>query len=267
MPQKHQWPEVRTVTIDDLIEVLGEGLSDFRTAPKYGLFFAGLYVAAGWLLIALLFYFGLPYLAYPLAMGFALIAPFAGVAFYAVSEHIENDKPLSWGSIFAAIKKSFAHDVRWMALVTGFALVIWMDIAAFLFFGLMGFNGIGPDFLEKLFTTPTGLTFVVLGNVSGALIALSIFSISVISFPMLFDRDVDFVTAMVTSVRLVAKNPVPMILWCVIIGILTGLSILSVFVGLLVVLPIVGHATWHLYRRALEPVAIPEASSDMAPAQ
>ena len=169
MAQKHQWPEVRTVKVEDLAEIIGEGLNDFRQAPQYGLFFAGLYVAAGWLLIALLFYYGLPYLAYPLAMGFALIAPFAGVAFYAVSEHLEKDKPLTWGSLFASIRKSFERDVRWMALVTGFALVIWMDIAAFLFFGLMGFNGIGPDFLDKLFGTATGLTFVLLGNVSGAL--------------------------------------------------------------------------------------------------
>lgn len=242
--------ELRKVSINDLIEILGKGVRDFRAAPSFGLFFAGLYVLAGWLLIALLWYFGLPYLAYPLAMGFALVAPFAGVAFYAVSDHLENDRLLNWSSVLTSMKDAAARDVRWMALVTGFALVIWMDIAAFLFFGLMGFNGFGPDFVEKLFTTPEGLAFVVLGNVSGALIALSVFAISVISFPMLYDRDVDFVTAMVTSVRLVTENPVTMVLWCAIIGVLTGLSILSAFVGLLVVLPVVGHASWHLYRHA-----------------
>lgn len=253
--QKEQWPEVREITINDLVDVLGAGFADFRAAPQYGLLFAGLYVAAGWLLIALLFYFGLPYLAYPLAMGFALIAPFAGVGFYAVSEHLEKGKPLSWGSIFASIGDAAKRDVRWMALVTGFALVIWMDIAAFLFFGFMGFNGIGDDFMQQLLTTPSGLTFLFLGNVSGALIALFIFSISVISFPMLYDRDVDFVTAMVTSVRLVTKNPVPMIAWCVLIGVLTGISLLSVFVGFLLLLPVIGHASWHLYRLGVEPAA------------
>lgn len=264
--KKEQWPEVREITINDLVDVLGAGVRDFRAAPQYGLFFAGLYVAAGWLLIALLFYFGLPYLAYPLAMGFALIAPFAGVGFYAVSEHLERGKPLSWGSIFASIWDAAKRDVRWMALVTGFALVIWMDIAAFLFFGFMGFNGIGDDFIEQLLTTPSGLTFLFLGNVSGALIALSIFSISVISFPMLYDRDVDFVTAMVTSVRLVTKNPVPMIAWCILIGVLTGISLMSMFVGFLVVLPVTGHASWHLYRRAVEPAAAPEAPEAVATA-
>ena len=101
---------------------------------------------------------------------------------------------------------------------------------------------------------------------SGALIALSIFSISVISFPMLYDRDVDFVTAMVTSVRLVTKNPVPMIAWCVLIGILTGISLMSVFVGFLVVLPVIGHASWHLYRRGVEPAAVAEPPEAVATA-
>lgn len=251
-PPKKQPPKLKKIAINDLVEVLGDGIRDFRAAPKYGLFLAGLYVVAGWLFIALLAYFNLPYLAYPLAMGFALIAPFAGVGFYAVSEHLDRGKPLSRSTVFAAVKEAASRDVRWMALVTGFALVIWMDIAAFLFFGLMGFNEFGPDFLQKLFTTPEGLAFVFVGNASGALIALAVFSISVISFPMLYDRDVDFVTAMITSVRLVIENPVTMIVWCAIIGILTGLSLLSVFVGLLVVLPVIGHASWHLYRRAVE---------------
>lgn len=263
---KQQWPQVHKVTVNDLIEVVGMGIRDFRAAPQFGLTFAGLYVAAGWFLIALLFYFGLPYLAYPLAMGFALVAPFAGVGFYAVSEHLEHSKPLTWSSVFASIGEAARRDLRWMALVTGFSLVIWLDIAAFLFFGLMGFNGFGPDFLEKLFTTPAGLTFLLLGNFSGALIAISIFSISVISFPMLYDRDIDFVTAMVTSVRLVATNPVSMIIWCAVIGILTGLSILSVFAGLFVVLPVIGHASWHLYRRAVDPQEIRE-DDRVVPAQ
>ncbi len=261
---KQQWPEVREISANDLVDIVGAGLNDFRLAPKYGLFFASLYVAAGWLLMILLFYFGLPYLAYPLAMGFALIAPFAGVAFYSVSDKLEKGEPLSWGIVFNSIKECLKRDVRWMALVTGFALVIWMDIAAFLFFGFMGFNGIGPDFFEKLFMTPSGLMFVLLGNTAGAVIALTLFSISVVSFPMLYDRDVDFVTAMVTSVRLVIKNPFSMIAWCAFIGILTVLSLLSAFIGFLVVLPVIGHASWHLYRKAVEPSATAEPDTASA---
>lgn len=250
-------PQVAKLTVNDLVEVIGAGIRDFRAAPKYGLFFAGLYAAAGWTIIALLFHFGLPYFAYPLAMGFALIAPFAAVGFYAVSDHLHSGKALSWGGVFASVREAARRDLRWMALVTGFALVIWMDIAAFLFFGLMGFSSFGADFFDMLFTTPTGIVFLLLGNLTGAVIALAVFSISAVSFPMLYERDVDFVTAMTTSVRLVIANPVRLIVWCVVIGMLVGISILSVFVGLLVVLPIIGHATWHLYRRAVErPAAV-----------
>ncbi len=266
MTPAKQGADINPVTVSDLIEAIAEGMRDFRKAPVYGLFFGGMYAAAGWLLIALLFVLGLPYLAYPLAMGFALVAPFAAAGFYAVSDRIEREQPLSWGGVFAAVGAAIQRDLRWMALVTGFALVIWMDIAAFLFFAFTGFHGVGPDFLDQLLTTPSGLAFLILGNFSGALIAFSIFSISAISFPMLFDRDIDFVTAMVTSVRVVIASPFVMLAWCALIGLLMGLSVLSGFVGFLVILPIIGHATWRLYRHAVirpagEPGAgVPEMS-------
>ncbi|MEQ8822879.1 MAG: DUF2189 domain-containing protein [Filomicrobium sp.] len=254
--KKQQWPEVRDISANDLIEIIGAGFKDFRNAPKYGMFFAGIYVLAGWLIMAMLFQFGLHYLAYPLAMGFALVAPFAGVAFYAVSDKLEKGEPLSWNIVFGAIKDSIKRDVRWMALVTGFALVIWLDLAAVLFFSFMGLDGFGPDFLEKLFFTTNGLTFLIVGNTAGALIAFFVFSISVISFPMLYDRDIDFVTGMVTSVRLVNRNTLTMLIWCVIIGLLTAASLATAFLGFLIVLPVVGHASWHLYRRAVEPAVV-----------
>lgn len=254
-----QWPEVRRVTVTDLVEAMGAGSRDFRAAPQYGLVFGGTYMVAGWLIIVLLWYLGLPYLAYPLALGFALIAPFAAVGFYAVSDHLEKGKPLSWSNVLGGVREAAGRDLRWMAVVTGFALIIWMDIAAFLFFGFVGLAGFGPDLIETLFTTPSGLVFLLIGNVAGALIAFAVFSISVISFPMLYERDVDFVTAMVTSVRLVVANPATMIIWCAIIGVLMGLSVLSGFVGLILILPFIGHATWHLYRHAVTPAETGQA--------
>lgn len=254
MAKLEQWPGVRRVTFLDLIEVIALGLRDFRSAPQYGLIFGGIYTLAGWLLVALLFYFGLPYLAYPLAMGFALIAPFAAVGFYAVSEHLERAKPLSWRAVFASVRDAAKRDVRWMALITGFALVLWMDMATLIFFAFTGLEPLTPKLINTLFTTANGLIMMVIANAAGALIALVIFSISVISFPMLYDRDIDFVTAMVTSVRLVKANPKCMILWCAIIAVSTMASIVTAFVGLFFVLPVIGHATWHLYRRAVEPV-------------
>lgn len=260
MADESRWPQTRSLVVNDLVEALGAGMRDFRAAPKFGLALAALYIAGGWLLIALLLHFGLPFLAYPLAMGFVLIAPFAVVGLYAVSDRLGRGERPTWGDVLGAIGRSARGDLRWMAFVAGFALVIWMDIAAFLFFGFIGFQGFDADFLRTVLTTPSGLLFLLIGNVSGALIALAIFSISVISFPMLYDRDIDFVTAMVTSVRLVIANPMPMIAWCALIGVLAVISLLSVFVGLVVVLPVIGHATWHLYKRAVLPVAEPKAA-------
>jgi len=257
----HQRPVVNKITIKDITDALAGGLRDFRNAPLFGLFFAGLYVAAGWLLIALLNIFKMPFLAYPLAVGFAFVAPFATVGFYAVSRHFERGKMPSWERIFTEVHEAAQRDLRWMALVTGFALIVWMDLAAFLFFTFIGFNGFGPDIFEQLFTTQSGLMFFALGNIVGAAIAIMVFSISVISFPMLFERDIDFVTAMAVSVRVVKTNPVAMLLWCALIGLLMGLSMLTGLLGLLVVLPVTGHATWRLYRRAVAPASPEEAAA------
>jgi uncharacterized membrane protein len=251
--QKNQ-TEIHTVTTDDLLEVLALGLRDFKAAPGYGLFFSGIYVVGGWLLILMLIEFDLAFLVYPLAAGFALIAPFIASGFYVVSSQLEKSESLSWSIVFGAVKSMYGRDLGWMALVTGFSLFIWMDIAALLTFGFMGFQFFSFSELPKIiFTTPAGWAFLIIGNTVGALIAFCVFSYSVISMPMLFDRDIDFVTAMITSVRFVKRNPWVMAIWCLTIATLTVISLLSGLVGLLVTLPLLGHATWHLYRRAISP--------------
>ncbi len=246
--------EPQKVTVDDLLEVLGQGLRDFKAAPAYGLFFSGIYTVGGWMLILMLIEFDLPFLVYPLAAGFALIAPFIASGFYIISSELEKSEPLSWGIVLGTVKSMFGRDLGWMALVTGFSLFIWMDIAALLSFGFMGFQLFSfSDLIQVIFTTPAGWAFLVIGNTVGALISFAVFSYSVISIPMLFDRDIDFVTAMITSVRFVKRNPRVMAIWCLTIAFLTAISILSGLIGLLIVLPVLGHATWHLYQRAITP--------------
>lgn len=252
LAKTEQWPEVQNISLNDLVEVIAAGVRDFRNAPRFGLGLSFLYVVGGWFLIALLWILDWFFLAYPLAMGFALVAPFAAVGFYAVSKQLEEGRKLSWASVLGDVRESSRRDVRWMALVTGFALVLWLDIAVFLFFGFVGLNGFRADILTSLFTTPSGIIFLIIGNLVGAMLAFGIFSISVVSFPMLFVQDVDFVTAMVTSVRLVIANPKSMIVWCAIIGALLAISVLSLFVGFFATLPVIGHSTWHLYKRALK---------------
>lgn len=252
--QKKNQIDVQTVSIDDLLEVLALGLRDFKAAPAYGLFFSAIYAVGGWVLILMLIEFDLPFLVYPLAAGFALIAPFIASGFYVVSRQLETSGTLSWGIVFGTVKSMFSRDLGWMALVTGFSLFIWMDIAALLSFGFMGAQLFTfAELFDIILTTPAGWAFLVIGHAAGALIAFGVFSYSVISMPMLFDRDIDFVTAMITSVRFVKRNPRVMAVWCLTIAVLVAISLLSGFVGLLITLPVLGHATWHLYRRAISP--------------
>lgn len=250
--RRPELPVVNSVNINDLLEVLAAGFRDFLKTPAYGLFFSGIYTAGGWALILLLIYFDLPYLVYPLAAGFALIAPFIASGFYVVSQHHEEDKQLSWGIVLGTVKTMFSRDLGWMALVTGFSLFIWMDIAALLTFGFLGFRLFSfSELFDIILTTPMGLLFLLVGNIAGSLIAFAVFSYSVLSIPMLFHRDIDFVTAMVTSVRFVILNPKTMVVWCLIIAGFMAISLLSGLIGLLVILPVLGHATWHLYRRGV----------------
>jgi uncharacterized membrane protein len=143
-----------------------------------------------------------------------------------------------------------------MAVVTVFTLIIWLDLAAFLFFAFLGYGGgDSGNMLHEVLTTPRGWVFLMFGNVLGAALAAIVFSYSAMSFPMLYDRNVDFVTAMVSSVKTVLKNPWPMFIWAIIISIHLGLSLLSLLAGLVIALPILGHTTWHVYRKAIEPEA------------
>lgn len=245
-------PEIRKLEFSDIKQALSLGTKDFKAAPMFGLFFGAIYAVGGWFLFILLAVFSLPYLVYPLATGFALIAPFVAAGLYDVSRRREQGLELSWSAVLGSIRSAGRRDLGWMALVTGFALIVWMDIAAFLFFGFIGFRPPGiAELLTQIFTTTSGLIFLFIGNLSGAILALAVFSISVVSVPLLFDRKVDFVTAMVTSVKCVRANPGPMLAWCIIIGLLLVLAFATALVGMLVVLPILGHATWHLYKRAV----------------
>lgn len=256
LQSKVQWPMIKDITPGDILDCLEAGIRDFRAAPKYGVFFGLTYAIAGWVILIALFQYDLPYFAYPLATGFALIAPFTAAGLYYVSRRLERGEPLSWSGVLGAIRGTSLRELSWMAVVTVFTLIIWLDIAAFLFFAFMGFGGnVGGDLLHNILTTPTGLTFLLLGNVIGAILATLVFSYSVVSFPMLFDRDVDFVTAMVTSVKSVLKNPRAMGFWALTIAVLLLLSIASLFLGLIVILPMLGHSTWHVYRRVVGPPA------------
>jgi uncharacterized membrane protein len=245
---------VRELTIDDLVTSLDMGLRDFKSAPRIGLFFGGIYAIGGIAIVGLIVYFGMPYLGYPLAMGFALIAPFICAGTYEVSRRRERGAEVTWSNILGAVWRRRGKELGWLALVSAFTLIIWVDFAVFLFLLFYGLHIPSiPELVVSIFTTTQGSAFAVIGNAAGAVIAFFVFSITVVSVPMLTDRDVDFITAMTTSVRCVIANPRVMVAWAALIGFLLGLSILSGFIGLFVILPVLGHASWHLYRRVACP--------------
>ncbi len=141
-----------------------------------------------------------------------------------------------------------------MTIVSTFAYLLWIDIAAAFYVAFWGMKTVHfENLMETMLMTPKGLIFLMIGNSVGAVLALAVFSIMVVSLPVIFDRNVDFVTAMITSVKTVLKNPKPMLVWCVSIGILLFLSLVSLFAGLLVVFPFLGHTSWHVYRKVVQP--------------
>ena len=142
-----------------------------------------------------------------------------------------------------------------MALVLTFALIIWLDFAVFLYLMFYGIHM--PDFSEffvEVLSTPTGILFLATGNLTGAIIAFGVFSVTVIACPLLLDRDVDFVTAMLTSLRCVRHNFWQMLGWALMIALWMAVALVTMMVALIVILPVFGHATWHLYRKAIAPV-------------
>jgi uncharacterized membrane protein len=243
---------INDLSKDVVSEVLSLGWRDFKAAPAYGLFFGLIYAVGGWFIIALFYATQLNYVVYPLITGFALIAPFVAAGTYEVSRRLEKGEPLSWPNVLGSIVGPRGRELGWMALVTTFALIIWFDFAVFIY--LMFFGLKVPtlsDLPQIIFNTPQGAVFLVIGNLTGAAIAFFVFSITVTSCPMLMDRDVDFVTAMITSVKTVYRNPKQMIAWAAMIGFMLAVSGATFFVALPVILPLLGHASWHMYRKAI----------------
>jgi uncharacterized membrane protein len=249
-------PLVRRITVGDVAEAFGQGLRDFQAAPLYGIAFGALYAGGGLAIVLSVTALGMVYLAYPLAAGFALIGPFVAVGLYEISRRREAGEVPSLRDLWSTMRSR--AEIGWMAFVTLFIFVIWMYQVRFLMALFLGLNASFSSlrqFLTVVLITNEGLLFLAVGNVIGVALSLILFTLTVVSFPLLLDRDIDFVTAMITSVRAVATNPAPMLGWAGAIAVLLIVSALPFFLGLLVTLPVLGHTTWHLYRRVVVPAA------------
>ncbi|MEL6877881.1 MAG: DUF2189 domain-containing protein [Pseudomonadota bacterium] len=238
------------LTIADLRAAFAAGWADFRAYPQFGLFFGSIYVLAGLFLLFALFEWREIGWLVPVTAGFPLIAPFVAVGLYEASRRREAGLPMEWGAILGALRGRGDEQILSMGVIVFVAFSFWMIVAHGVFAIFMAESGVGSESFE-IFQTTAGIMMLVVGSAIGALMALAFYSITVMSLPMLVDRQVDFLTAIIVSLATMRGNKGVMLVWACTIAVLLFLAMLPVFLGLIVALPILGHATWHLYRRVV----------------
>ena len=242
-------PDMGAVNFAMLGEALRRGWADLARAPGYAVVFAGVYVAVGWFMAYVTWATGQTYWMIFAAVSFPLIGPFAAVGFYEVSHRLQMGWPLERREIFGVVLYQSQRQLPSICAVIIIMFLFWFFLAHMIFALFLGFStmtNISSSY--DVYLTREGLTMLGVGTLVGAGFALLLYNITVISLPLLLDREVDFVTAMITSFQVVLHNPVPMLAWAGFIVVVTFLAMLPGFLGLFIVLPLLGHATWHLYR-------------------
>lgn len=247
-------PRVRIITTADLIDALRRGYQDFMAQPSHLVFIGLIYPIAGIVIAQLTVSYNIFPLLFPLLSGFALLGPFAAVGLYEISRRRERGMNSSWAHAFAVLRSRSIGTILALGLMLTGLFVAWLLTAWVLYRWLLGGVPVTSitGFLTEVLTTPNGWTLIIVGNAVGALFAITAFSMTVISFPLVLDKHVDVATAIRTSVSAVEANPRVMLIWGLMVTGLLVLGCLPVLVGLVVVMPILGHATWHLYRKVVE---------------
>lgn len=243
-------PDPARITTATLREVLSLGLRDFLRAPIYGVLFSAVYVLGGLIMLAIATASAAEYWFIPIAVGFPILAPFAATGLYEVSRRLERGEPLSLGAVLTCVFAQKDRQVPSMAMFVTLVFMFWVFVAHTtfaLFFGLQPVQ----ESTWAMLMTPTGLMMLGFGSLIGGIMAAVFYSLTVVSLPLLLDREVDFITAMITSFGCVTANFLPMAIWAALIAAALFIGMLPVFLGLFVVLPVFGHASWHLYRRLL----------------
>lgn len=246
-------PDVLELDWGDLSHALRAGWRDFKAEPYYGAFFSLVYVACGWLLVFAFTFKGQLWWTLPASAGFPILGPFIACGFYEISRRREAGEPLVLREILLTVLRQKDRQIPSMAAVIVVFFLFWNFLSHMIFALFLG-QATLTNVTSSLgvFLTPQGLAMLAFGTVVGAVFAGVLFSLTVVSLPMLLEREVDFVTAMLTSMALVRQNPVVMLAWGAFIATCLFAGMVPLFFGLMIALPVLGHASWHLYRRALE---------------
>jgi uncharacterized membrane protein len=246
-------PVVRRIAVAELRDILAKGFADFAAYRTDVIFFSIIYPVVGLVLARLAAGYDMLPLIFPLASGFALIGPVAAVGLYEMSRRREQGVDITWADAFGVVRSPALGAIVALGLLLLAIFLLWL-VAAYAIYAVT----LGPQppasiasFARDVFTTGAGWTLIGVGVSVGFLFALLVLTISVVSFPLLLDQDVGLYTAVMTSIRAVLANPAPMAIWGLIVT--GGLVIGSIplLLGLAIVMPVLGHATWHLYRKVV----------------
>lgn len=244
-----QSPRIRKVALDQPWIWLAAGWRDLCRAPQVSLTYGVIFAAAGYAITLGLWLMGFTYLVLPMVCGFIIVGPLMAVGLYEVSRRLAAGEPVSLKAALLAWTRN-AGQIGLMGIVLMLLLFAWIRLAALLF---MLFYGLAPPSLETLvadtFLSPDGLPFLIAGTMIGAVLAALAYAISVVSVPLLLDRpEANVITAIATSVVAVKENPTTLLFWAVLIAGFAGAGLVTLYLGLIVTLPLIGHATWHAYR-------------------
>lgn len=246
-------PAIRKIGLGDLRQALVKGWQDFAAFPTQALFIVLIYPIVGFVLMQLAIGNATLPMVFPLVAGFALVGPLAAVGLYELSRRREYGLDTRWTHAFDVLKNPSIYAIAALGIVLLILFSAWIMSAQSIYLALMG--PYAPDsiaaFLRDVLSTEAGWMLIVVGNAVGFLFAAAVLAIGAISFPMLVDRDVGAAAAVWTSIRTVIANPVTMAIWGFIVGSLILLGSLPFFIGLAVAMPLLGHASWHLYRRVV----------------
>ncbi len=246
---------IRRITPSDLFDALARGIDDFIAMPSHAVFLCVIYPLLGIVLVASTLGNSMLPLAFPIAAGFALVGPLAAIGLYELSRRREAGLDSSSSHAFDVLHSPSLGAIVALGFLLMAIFVLWLVAAEAIYIANFGYAPPASirQFINDVFSTSAGWHLIFVGTGIGFLFAVVALTIGAISFPLLLDRDVGAAVALLTSIRVVLANPVTMALWGFIVAAMLVIGSIPFFLGLTVVMPVLGHATWHLYRRAVEP--------------